>query len=89
MGGIYYVRLGGPGGERAELEISDGRVACVSGSTTHFEFAREQLVLAEQTRPNTILLNFLFPPAAGEKTVGQVLLASENCLSIMDELLHT
>ena len=85
--GIYYVQLSGPGGTKAELEISDGRVACVSGSTTHFEFTREQLVLAEQTRPNTILLNFLFPPAAGEKTMGQVVLTSANCLSIMDELL--
>lgn len=86
--GIYYVRLGGLGGEKAELEISADDVTCTSGDTTHFVFDLEHLVLAEQTRCDTILLNFFsdfVDPEAGMVML-QAVITSRSCFSIMGEL---
>ena len=87
--GIYYVRVrGGRGrtGEGAELEVGPDRLLCTSGGTTHFAIPRSKLLLAEQTRPDTILLNFF---DNDDDLLVQVSITSKNCLAIMDEITRT
>ena len=84
--GIYRVRIYGK--TKAELEIvADGTIICTGdgGSTNHFAVPLRDLVFAEQTSHNTILLNFFHGGDAN--SLVQVSVTSKNCVSILGEIM--
>ena len=91
--GIYRVRIYGK--TRAELEITtDGTILCTraggvgrgeEGSAAHFAVPPCDLAFAEQVSHDTILLNFFHNGDAD--SLVQVSVTSENCSSILGEIM--
>ncbi|MDE0265455.1 MAG: hypothetical protein OXK17_00275 [Thaumarchaeota archaeon] len=84
--GIYRVRIYGK--IRAELEITaDGTILCTAsgGPTNYFAVPLRDLAFAEQVSHDTVLLNFFH--GSDTDSLVQVSMTSENCASMMDEIM--
>ena len=84
--GIYRVRIYGKA--KAELEVAaDGTILCTGdgGSASHFAVPLRDLVFAEQTSHDTILLNFFH--GGGADSLVQVSVTSGSCASILGEIM--
>ena len=84
--GIYRVKIYGK--TRAELEITaDGTILCTAsgGPTSHFAVRLRDLIFAEQVAHDTVLLNFFHD--GGTDPPVQVSMTSENCASMMGEIM--
>ena len=84
--GIYRVKIYGK--TKAELEVTaDGTILCTvnGGPTNHFAVRLRDLVFAEQVSHDTVLLNFFHN--GGADSLVQVFLTSENCASMLGEIM--
>ena len=84
--GIYRVKIYGK--TRAELEITaDGTILCTvnGGPANHFAVPLRDLVFAEQVSHDTVLLNFFHDDDAD--SLVQISMTSENCASILGEIM--
>ena len=84
--GIYRVRIYGK--TRAELEVTaDGTILCTvnGGPTSHFVVRLRDLIFVEQVSHDTILLNFFHD--SNMDSLVQVFVTSENCASMLGEIM--
>ncbi|MDE0091130.1 MAG: hypothetical protein OXP12_07235 [Thaumarchaeota archaeon] len=84
--GIYRVKIYGK--TRAELEVTaDGTILCTvnGGPASHFAVPLRDLVFAEQVSHDTVLLNFFHASDMG--SLVQVFVTSENCASMLGEIM--
>ena len=84
--GIYRVRIYGK--TRAELEVTaDGTILCTASGdpTSHFAVPLRDLIFAEQVSHDIVLLNFFHGGDAD--SLVQVSVTSENCASMMSEIM--
>ena len=84
--GIYRVKIYGK--TRAELEVTaDGTILCTvnGGPINHFAVPVRNLVFAEQTSHDTVLLNFFRD--GGANSLVQVFMTSEHCASMLGEIM--
>jgi len=83
---VYRVRIYGK--FRAELEVTaDGTILCTvnGGPASHFAVPLRDLVFAEQVSHDTVPLNFFHGSDAN--SLAQVFMTSENCASMLGEIM--
>ncbi len=69
---------------KAELEISDSKIKCITGSVVHFDIPKSKLRSVEQIRYNKVLFLFYYDEKLTQSTI-----TSKFCSSIVNAIFQT